>query len=179
MTEGDAVRSDGMATGRGAWELLEALRRILRAITVDSHSLEHKFGLTGPQLLMLKVLAEQEVISVGELARRLLLTQATVTGIVKRLELKGLVARSKSSEDRRRVLVELTDGGAGVLQDAPPLLQERFADAYEALPHTEQDELLTAVARVAALMEAAELEASPILTTGSMEPPVTSELEPG
>lgn len=73
-------------------------------------------GLTPPQFYVLKTLTEQGgQAPIGEIARAHHLTNATMTGIVKRLENMEppLVERQRSEHDRRSVLVALTPDGIG------------------------------------------------------------------
>jgi DNA-binding MarR family transcriptional regulator len=149
--------------------VMSALRRIIRAIDLHSRSLVHSYGLTGPQLVVLKELFSRSPSSVGELARAVNLSQATVTGILDRLERKGMVTRARSTDDRRKVLVAHTDAAREALSDAPPLLQEHFMEAFGGLPDWEQHQILSSLQRVVALMEAGDVEAGPILSTGPLD----------
>jgi DNA-binding MarR family transcriptional regulator len=79
--------------------------------------------LTGPQLWALKILADRSTLRVSELARQMYLQPATVVGIVDRLERKGLLTRTRSTEDRRTVDLHLTDGGREVSEKAPDVAQ--------------------------------------------------------
>lgn len=149
--------------------VLVALRRIIRAIDLRSRSLVTRYGLTGPQLTVLKQLASGGGVSVGELARAIHLSQATVTGILDRLAKRELVWRERSTKDRRRVQVSLTEAGREFLADAPSLLQEEFTEQFESLEDWEQTQILSAIQRIVAMMEARHIEAAPILTTGSVD----------
>jgi DNA-binding MarR family transcriptional regulator len=143
-----------------------ALRRIIRAIDLRSRSLVTRYGLTGPQLTVLKELSAHSGVSVGELTRAIHLSQATVTGILDRLEKRELVRRERSAQDKRCVQVWLTEGGQQMLTDAPPLLQEEFAEEFSKLEDWEQSQILSALQRVVSMMEARHIHATPILTTG-------------
>ena len=143
-----------------------ALRRIIRAIDLRSRFLVTRYGLTGPQLTVLKELSDHNGIPVGELTRAIHLSQATVTGILDRLAKRELVRRQRSDEDKRRVRVWLTYEGKQLLADAPPLLQEEFTDQFSKLEKWEQSQILSALQRVVSMMEAKHIDATPILTTG-------------
>jgi DNA-binding HxlR family transcriptional regulator len=106
---------------------------------------------------------------VNELARAVNLSQATVTGILDRLEKKRMVVRARSEVDRRKVLVSATPAAEDVLSGAPPLLQEHFTSAFDSLPDWEQTQILSSLQRIVALMEAGDLVAGPILTTGPLD----------
>jgi DNA-binding MarR family transcriptional regulator len=150
-------------------EVMAALRRIIRAIDLHSRSLVQRFGLTGPQLVVLKELVAESPRSVSEIARAVNLSQATITGILDRLERKSMVMRERDMKDRRKVLVSPTSEAERALAGAPPLLQEHFTDAFGRLPDWQQTQILSSLQRIVALMEAADVEAGPILTTGPLD----------
>ena len=150
-------------------EVLLALRRVTRAIDLHSRSLIQKHGLTGPQLVILHTLSNMGEVSISGLAKAISLGQATATGILTRLEKKGLISRRRSESDKRVVLVSTTDRCDDVLETAPPLLQESFLDQFMGLKDWERSLLLSSLQRVVALMEATTLDATPILTTGPLD----------
>ncbi|WP_460952652.1 MarR family winged helix-turn-helix transcriptional regulator [Pseudomonas marginalis] len=73
-------------------------------------------GLTYPQYLAMMVLWEEDGLTVGEISSRLLTDPGSLTPLLKRLEAEGLLSRTRSREDERVVVVELTDAGLA-LQD--------------------------------------------------------------
>jgi DNA-binding MarR family transcriptional regulator len=149
--------------------VMAALRRIIRAIDLHSRKLVNRYGLTGPQLVVLKVLLDEAPLTVSELARAVNLSQATVTGILDRLEKKAMIQRERSTLDRRKVMVSPTATAERALSDAPPLLQEHFTDGFARLPDWQQTQILSSLQRIVALMEAGDVEAGPILTTGPLD----------
>ena len=68
-------------------------------------------GLTYPQYLVMLVLWERDGLMVSELGERLGLDSGTLTPLLKRLEVLGLVARIRAVEDERRVHISLTAAG--------------------------------------------------------------------
>ena len=139
-------------------QILLALRRVTRAVALHSRALLRTSGLTGPQSLVLKALLSSGAITVGELARRVNLGQATMTDLLLRLERKGLVTRVRAKDDRRRVLVELTSQGKRLSKRVPPLFQERFLTRLHSLQPWEQTQLLYALQRLGSMMDADNLE---------------------
>ena len=93
-----------------------------------------------------------------------------MTGILSRLVQRGLVSRSQSESDRRRVELRATDLGSAVLERAPSLLQDRFRNELRSLRDWEQHMLLAGLQRIASMMDASELDASPHLTIGELAP---------
>ena len=73
-------------------------------------------GLTYPQYLAMMVLWEEDGLTVGEISSRLLTDPGSLTPLLKRLEVEGLLSRTRSREDERVVVVELTAAGRA-LQD--------------------------------------------------------------
>lgn len=147
-------------------EVLVAIRRIVRAIDLHSRKLIQHHGITGPQVLILKSLLDQPGVAVGELAQRVHLSQATVTDILDRLEKRALVVRSRSSADKRRVLVYPTPAAEELIKSAPSLLQDAFTERFCDLQDWERLLMLSTLQRVAAMMDADSLDAAPYLTPG-------------
>lgn len=150
-------------------EVLIALRRLIRAIDLHSRYLSKHFGLTGPQLIILRELAQVGERSPGELAAMVSLSQATVTGIVDRLEKRGLIIRTKSDHDRRRVIIRPTDACRELLAQAPPPLQASFLDRFTQLEDWEQSMLLSSLQRLVRLIDARNIDAAPVLTVGPID----------
>ena len=144
-----------------------ALRRVIRAVDLHSRNLAASHGLTGPQALLLKALQHGRL-SAGELASRVSLSQGTVTDILNRLEKRGTIMRLRDASDGRRVLVELTPKGLALMEESPPLLQERFIQRFSRLEEWEQTQLLASLQRIASMMDADDIDASPVLSSGSM-----------
>ena len=144
-------------------EILIALRRITRAIDLRSKDLLKKTGLTAPQLAVLQALRRQGALSGRAVAQAVSLSQPTVTSILDRLERDGLVVRQRSEADRRVVHVRLTEQGRERVGAAPELLQAGFLREYRRLDEWERHMLIAALQRIAAMMDAQDLDASPIL----------------
>ena len=97
--------------------VLRSLRRIVRAIDLHSRQLESQFGLTGPQLVCLRVIAHEGPLQPSELARRVDLSQGTVSGIVDRLARRQYISRRRGTKDRRRVTLSVLPAGRDLLDD--------------------------------------------------------------
>jgi DNA-binding MarR family transcriptional regulator len=146
--------------------VIAALRRIVRAIDLHSRHLVDRFGVTGPQLVTLQELARLGSTSVGVLARNVHVSHPTMTGILDRLERRGLARRVRDTQDRRRMTAAVTEKGRGLLQAAPSPIQDRFRAEFAKLEEWEQTHMLATLQRIAAMMDAEELEAAPVLTSG-------------
>ena len=145
-------------------EVLVSLRRVMRAVDIHSRRLERELGLSGPQLVLMHALASLGEVPMGRLAREVHVSQATVSALVDRIEAKGLVARARSLQDGRRVMVQLTSAGRRLLERAPPPLQEDFVRRFHGLADWEQNQILSSLQRLAQMMDAETIDAAPILT---------------
>ncbi|WP_102797917.1 MarR family winged helix-turn-helix transcriptional regulator [Bowmanella denitrificans] len=152
-------------------ELLVALRKVIRAIDLHSKQLERQVGLTGPQLLVMRAITRFNGAMVKEIADHTNLSPATITSILDRLQSRELVLRQRCTEDKRKVGVYLTDAGIKALQAAPQMLQEHFIRRFDDLKDWEQSLLVSSMQRLAAMMNAEQLDASPLLEIGQVDKP--------
>ena len=149
-------------------DLLIALRRITRAIDLHSKKLQKLSGLTTSQLLVIEAITKLENPTPSSITREILLSQGTVTNLIDRMEKRGLVKREKSESDRRSVRVAVTQEGQARYQEAPDLLQDDFLAEFRKLDSWEQHLMLSSVERIASMMDAEKIDASPILTSGEI-----------
>src|SRR5258708_6526989 len=131
-----------------------ALRRITRAVDIHSDYMQRNFGLTGPQLTILRVINRLQPVSAGELAKSANFNRGTLTGILDRLEANGFVSRNRLAADRRSVILKLTAAGKRVLDEAPFLLRDSFLEELNQMSAAEQTNLLHTLEKTASLMEA-------------------------
>lgn len=98
-----------------------------RAAFAMRRALEHRLkphGLTAPQWAILARLVEKDAQSPGAIGKSLHMDKPTTTGIVDRMEKKGLVKRTRNATDRRVVHVTLTAKGRNLFEKLPPLAKE-------------------------------------------------------
>jgi len=100
-----------MNTIRTADLIFDRIGRLLRPLNVSAAG-----G------LVLGILRDRGPMSPSELGERLIVTRATVTGVVDSLERRGFVRRSPNPADRRSLLVEITPSGLTVLQELRTLV---------------------------------------------------------
>ena len=150
-------------------EVLIALRRVIRATDLHSKYLAKTTGLTAPQILVLQAIQSNGQVTIGDLAKDVSLSQATVTTILDRLEKRNLAFRERSKQDKRKVHANLTEQGIKTLKTAPIPLQDQFTDQFETLQDWEQSLIISALQRVAHMMDAEEIDASPVLDVGVLD----------
>ncbi len=144
-------------------EVLVSLRRIIRATDLQSKRILKVCGLTIPQVMVLRSIETLGDVTVKRIADNVSLSQATVTTILNRLEDRHLVDRVRSQADKRVVNARLTPVGQQTLETAPALLHEEFINRFEALADWEKTQILSALQRVATMMDAESLDAAPLL----------------
>jgi len=151
-------------------EVLVALRRVIRATDLHSKHLAKTTGLTAPQILLLQTIRDRgEEVTIGELATDVSLSQATVTSILDRLEKRELVYRERSKTDKRKVHAHLTDQATEVLKSAPIPLQAQFTRQFGDLQEWEQTMIISSLQRIAQMMDAQHIDASPVLDIGMLD----------
>lgn len=101
---------------------------------------------------------ESEQTTLGDVARRLMVTPAVVTGLIDRLERRGYVRRINSTDDRRRVLLALTDEGRAAAEAVSNLLRQEMATALGGFSMSDLEQLDAILAKLQPV--AAELERS-------------------
>ncbi|QEQ95360.1 MarR family winged helix-turn-helix transcriptional regulator [Neptunomonas concharum] len=150
-------------------EALILLRQIIRATDMQEKEISRSTGLTLPQLMVMQTLRNNSPITSGELAKEISLTQATVTSILDRLEKKGLVARERGVDDKRKVWLHLTNDGWELMKGAPTTQQSLFTRRFDDMQNWEQSMVVSALERVAFMLDAQHLDAAPVLDIGQLD----------
>jgi DNA-binding MarR family transcriptional regulator len=143
--------------------VLCSLRRIIRAVDIYSRRLNREVGLTSPQLICLQSVVQGRDLTLSMLTQDVSLSGSTVTGIVDRLEHKGLLVRERSTADRRKVYLKPTAAGVEIAKSSPSLLQDKFSAALGRLADSEQQRIAESLEQIVRLMEAEDIDASPNL----------------
>jgi len=94
------------------------LYAVSRMITQKYKPLLDELGITYPQYLVLMVLWENDGVPVKELSEKLFLETNTLTPLLKRLEQKEIISRTRSKEDERNVIISLTSTGSSLKNKA-------------------------------------------------------------
>jgi DNA-binding MarR family transcriptional regulator len=126
-------------------KILMDLRKITRAIDLNSKKLSSETSLTAPQIVSLIAIYHQETLTLADLAEQVHLSSSTMVGIIDRLEAKNLVVRERSKTDRRQVLIHITDEGRKMAKKSPLPLQEELIKSLSKLPEAQQRNLAKAL----------------------------------
>ena len=107
--------------------------------------------LTSVQFAALDAIAQQPGIDQASLAALIGFDRATMGGVLDRLEVKGLVQRTVSPQDRRARLLALSPAGARLLADVRPVVEALQAEILGALSATDQAKFLALARRALGL----------------------------
>jgi DNA-binding MarR family transcriptional regulator len=94
---------------REAEEILAAVRALWKSLFRNPHADAEQHGMTGPQVTVMACLVSKGPTTLTELSRSLGMSHSSASGIVDRLQSRGLVRRAEDARDRRRTSIEVTD----------------------------------------------------------------------
>jgi DNA-binding MarR family transcriptional regulator len=143
-------------------ELVGSLRKLVRAVYLDSQKMSRRFGLTGPQSAVLRLLVNNGSMSSAEVSRRLYVTPSNVTGIIDRLQKKGYVERNRKEGDRRVALITLTEIGRQLSRTLPDPIEKKLIAALADLEPQHVKILGMAMQQVIDLIDTEDLEEAPL-----------------
>ncbi|MCH1471002.1 MAG: MarR family transcriptional regulator [Flavobacteriaceae bacterium] len=147
-------------------KLMTGIRKIVRAINLESKRVQKDLNISIPQLLTLKHLQDcaDYKSTMKEIKGFLSLNASTVTGIVARLEQKGLIARLPDPKDKRSTPIILTSKGNDLLVRSNESLHERISKKLELIDDGEFSEIINSLETLIDLFNIQDVDASPIIT---------------
>ncbi|MCB0837366.1 MAG: MarR family transcriptional regulator [Bacteroidetes bacterium] len=147
-------------------DILTKIRRIIRSVNLESKRIEKEYGISIPQLLALNYLKTRNNFQAShkEIKDYLQLNASTITGIISRLEKKGLVARLPKQNDRRVGMITITARGAELLGKTPAALHERLSIKLQTVAPEQLQKLQDSFDTIINFLEIEDLEAAPIFT---------------
>ena len=153
-TDGDVQQADfeTAATGGDQLELRLWLRLLTCTNLIESEvrrRLREEFGITLARFDLLAQLARApEGLTMGQLSRRLMVSNGNVTGLISRLVGEGLVERRAAPHDRRAQIVRLTGRGQDVFREMVPVHVDWIRSLLGHLDHTEHMALMELLAKL-------------------------------
>ena len=134
--------------------IMQSLRRIFKAIQDYSHEVSKSYGITGPQLWVIKSIFLNGKLSLGDLGKGMYLQPSTITGLIDALEQRGYVARVRDQEDRRVVKIQLTPKGQRLAKKAPNPAQGKMIYGLTKLRGHELNLIFNSLQKLVEIMEA-------------------------
>lgn len=150
-------------------DILVNIRKIIRAVNLESKRIEKEYGISIPQLLCMKFLWQSPGYrsNPSEIKNYLKLNASTVTGILQRLENKGYIAKLPKSDDRRVNPVTLTSKGAALVSNIPPLMHDRLSQRLSSLTDVQVSAIFEGLHQLVDIMGIQEIDASPLIAHGA------------
>ncbi len=133
---------------------MQALWALEQGLNRRSKAMHRAHGITGPQRLVVLVVARLGPMAPGQLARVLHLHPASVTRLARTLERRGLLRRRPHPSDRRQVLLELAPGGRRVAGRRSGTVEAAVRDALVGAAGADVAAAVRLVGRVAARLGA-------------------------
>lgn len=139
-------------------EIIFSIRKLMQAGEFYTKELTKKYQVSAPQLNCLISLYENGPLPPSHIAKYIMVKSSTVTGIVDRLEQKGLVKRFRNSPDRRIITIELTDSGKNLAKNAPPPIQQKIIDGLKKLSKDELDKVILSLTKLTDMLDVQDLD---------------------
>lgn len=147
-------------------DVLIKVRKIVRSINLESKKIQKEYGVSIPQVLCLNFLhnSPNYQLTQGEIKKFLNLNSSTVSGIINRLEKKGLIARLPKMHDKRVVNIALTSLGDQLLDQIPSLLHEQLSSKLQKLDDSKIKSVEESLDILIEMLDIQSIEACPMIT---------------
>jgi len=143
-------------------DIVWSVRRLVRAVYLDSQKMSKRYGLTEPQSAVMRNLYSNGPVSSADLSRTLYVTPSNITGIIDRLEKKQLVKRIRKEGDRRVALITLTETGQELSRNLPDPIMKKFITELADLELDHVQLLAMAMNQILNLMDTADIGEEPL-----------------
>jgi homoprotocatechuate degradation regulator HpaR len=134
-----------MALLRAREAVMRGFRRLLR---------EH--GLNEQEWRIMRALMEVERVEIGELAERVFILKPSATRTVKNLQARGIVSRTRCSNDQRRAFIALTRSGRALFDELAPLNEREYARITSQIGAADMQQLYELLRHVTEALNGAE-----------------------
>jgi len=154
-----AVRVNGSSKSNGdqarldKTTIVDSIRAIARGLRTPGRQSDEPGGVTGAQIDVLRALQGKPASSINDLASRTFTHQSSVSMVVGRLVADGLVTRTSSAKDARRVAISLTSEGRAVLRRSADSSEQRLLAALRAMDHEELSDLAGCLEKLSARLD--------------------------
>ena len=142
----------------GKKEIIYSIRRLMQGSERYTKEINKKYNVSAAQVNCLLALHEYGPLPPSQIAKMILVNSSTVTGIIDRLEQKGLVERQRISQDRRVITVQLTESGKTLAENAPSPIQQKIIDGLKKLKPQEIEHIVNALNMLTNMLDVQDLE---------------------
>ena len=139
-------------------QIIFSIRKLIQASELYTKELNKKYQISAAQLNCILTLYEFGPLPLSKIADHMMVKSSTVTGVVDRLEIKGLVERMRTSPDRRVITIQLTEAGKKLAQNAPPPIQQKIIDGLKKTEKAKKDQIVRSLNILTSMLDVQDLE---------------------
>jgi DNA-binding MarR family transcriptional regulator len=139
-------------------QIIFSIRRLIQASELYTKELNRKYQISAAQLNCILTLYDYGPLPPSKIADHMMVKSSTVTGVVDRLEKKGLAERMRNSPDRRVITIQLTEAGKELAQNAPPPIQQKIIDGLKKTETAKKEQIVRSLNILANMLDVQDLE---------------------
>lgn len=139
-------------------QIIFSIRRLIQASELYTKELNRKYQISAAQLNCILTLYDYGPLPPSKIADHMMVKSSTVTGVVDRLEKKGLAERMRNSPDRRVITIQLTKAGKELAQNAPPPIQQKIIDGLKKTETAKKEQIVRSLNILANMLDVQDLE---------------------
>lgn len=139
-------------------QIIFSIRRLIQASELYSKELNKKYQISAAQLNCILTLYEYGPLPPSKIADHMMVKSSTVTGVVDRLENKGLAERMRNSPDRRVITIQLTPAGKKLAKNAPPPIQQKIIDGLKNTEKAKKEQIIRSLNLLTSMLDIQDLE---------------------
>jgi len=139
-------------------QIIFSIRRLIQASELYTKELNKKYQISAAQLNCILTLYEYGPLPPSKIAQHMMVKSSTVTGVVDRLEKKGIAERMRNSPDRRVIIIQLTEAGKKLAQNAPPPIQQKIIDGLKQTEKAKIEQIVRSLNMLTDMLDVQDLE---------------------
>jgi len=139
-------------------QIIFSIRRLIQASELYTKELNKKYQVSAAQLNCILTLYEYGPLPPSKIANHMMVKSSTVTGVVDRLEKKGLAERMRNSPDRRVINIQLTEAGKKLAKNAPPPIQQKIIDGLKQTENAKKEQIVRSLNVLTDMLDIQDLE---------------------
>ncbi len=139
-------------------QIIFSIRRLIQASELYTKELTRKYQISAAQLNCILTLYEYGPLPPSKIADHMMVKSSTVTGVVDRLEKKGIAERMRNSPDRRVITIQLTEAGKKLAQNAPPPIQQKIIDGLKKTDTAKKKQIVSSLNMLTDMLDVQDLE---------------------
>lgn len=139
-------------------QIIFSIRRLIQSSELYTKELNKKYQISAAQLNCILTLYEYGPLPPSKIADHMMVKSSTVTGVVDRLEKKGLAERMRNSPDRRVITIQLTEAGKELAENAPPPIQQKIIDGLKNIGNAKKEQIVRSLNILTNMLDVQDLE---------------------